>query len=776
MISFFLFDMKRLTIYIIIIVTFGIIPSIFQYGNFFFWSDYVVASCPHSYEIKRIISSGAPWLSWNQYLGENALANFTFGGLTSPFVWFGCLFPYSLLPYALTLSLILRFCFVGCFSLLYFRKMGVREEFAQLGALLYTFSSFVTANLQYWIFMESIMLFPLLLWSIEKIIHHEAYGGVWLCCVTFFIAFTNFYFIPCSLISAFIYGICRLYVGYHVTNRWIIVMQGMGYTILGLAMSAVVVYPTYLYLHGSPRAEVSSGVPSLVYYITFALERLRVLFMPKLWDGFIAYFLGSGWKSNAICLPVLAMCPALLYIVKNRRSWVTWLIVITLFIYLTPLNGIFSLFTNPLYTRWGYALVLFLILASLYYLQDHIISPHQLWTYITLSVTVVVGITILSIWLYRGTPFTIEEHMVMLVTSLLYIIALVLLVLYVYHPQPTLLMRSVAIYACLSLIFTIFSRTDAWYSWIGKEDFADVIKPYITENELPRNEAAFHYRTAFVTRKSNIFANMASLKNIPSIGSYGSIQNSYVLRLFATADSCANAERLGRNEFTPNIHVPSFAALMSVKDFIIYDDQYAERPQLSGLSLSSKWNGYVCYDYDHYIPMGFTYDSYIDESVIDTLLSDPKSTDIPLLLLSSLAVPKEEQCFVRPYLHRAKISDHLSLDSLCEARRQSCCTTFTGTTSGFTSSITLHNNNIVFFSVPYDPGFTATVDGTPTHIIPVNLGLMAIAVPAGHHDICFSFLPEGLLLGGGVSIASLLIVVLLGWNEHRRFSIKKRNG
>ena len=46
--------------------------------------------------------------------------------------------------------------------------------------------------------------------------------------------------------------------------------------------------------------------------------------------------------------------------------------------------------------------------------------------------------------------------------------------------------------------------------------------------------------------------------------------------------------------------------------------------------------------------------------------------------------------------------------------------------SGFHAEITLEKENLVFFSVPYDDGFTAYVNGQEADIVEVDEGLMAV--------------------------------------------------
>lgn len=56
------------------------------------------------------------------------------------------------------------------------------------------------------------------------------------------------------------------------------------------------------------------------------------------------------------------------------------------------------------------------------------------------------------------------------------------------------------------------------------------------------------------------------------------------------------------------------------------------------------------------------------------------------------------------------------------ARRATASTSFSADGTGFTAEITLEKDNLVFFSVPYDEGFTATVNGVEAEIERVDGG------------------------------------------------------
>ena len=75
--------------------------------------------------------------------------------------------------------------------------------------------------------------------------------------------------------------------------------------------------------------------------------------------------------------------------------------------------------------------------------------------------------------------------------------------------------------------------------------------------------------------------------------------------------------------------------------------------------------------------------------------------------------------------------------------------------SGFHAEITLGKENLVFFSVPYDDGFTAYINGQETEIVEVDEGLMAVLCPAGENTIDFVYQPDGIRLSRPLTLGSI---------------------
>ena len=83
----------------------------------------------------------------------------------------------------------------------------------------------------------------------------------------------------------------------------------------------------------------------------------------------------------------------------------------------------------------------------------------------------------------------------------------------------------------------------------------------------------------------------------------------------------------------------------------------------------------------------------------------------------------------------------------------------------------------VFSEIYYPEGWTATVDGQPAKIMRANYALRALDIPAGKHEIVFSFEPSSYHTGNTIaSISSIIMVFTLlagiGWFFYQK---KKEN-
>jgi uncharacterized membrane protein YfhO len=73
--------------------------------------------------------------------------------------------------------------------------------------------------------------------------------------------------------------------------------------------------------------------------------------------------------------------------------------------------------------------------------------------------------------------------------------------------------------------------------------------------------------------------------------------------------------------------------------------------------------------------------------------------------------------------------------------------------------IQLTETRMLFFSIPFDQGWTAYVNGKPAQLLPLNAGMMGLLLSKGSHTVELSFFPPLVKEG---TIASLAGIVLYG--------------
>lgn len=83
-------------------------------------------------------------------------------------------------------------------------------------------------------------------------------------------------------------------------------------------------------------------------------------------------------------------------------------------------------------------------------------------------------------------------------------------------------------------------------------------------------------------------------------------------------------------------------------------------------------------------------------------------------------------------------------------------------------TVDLSMDKTLCMSIPYNKGWSATVDGEKTEILLGNYMFMAVPLTAGKHIIEFSYCSLGLREGAIISVLSICIMALLLWKDRKR--------
>lgn len=84
--------------------------------------------------------------------------------------------------------------------------------------------------------------------------------------------------------------------------------------------------------------------------------------------------------------------------------------------------------------------------------------------------------------------------------------------------------------------------------------------------------------------------------------------------------------------------------------------------------------------------------------------------------------------------------------------------------------ITLQARKLLFFSIPYDRGWRATVNGKPARLLKVNVGFMGLLLEPGRHEIQLNYFPPLVKAGFVVSVVGLMLYAAALLTGRRRIS------
>ena len=450
-----------------------------------------------------------------------------------------------------------------------------------------------------------------------------------------------------------------------------------------------------------------------------------------------------------------------LYMAKNKKSWVTKIILISIVISLVSVaNGAFNMFTNYNYTRWWYGLVLMLALATAMvidnfeqYKQSEI--NKSFWGNILFILVITVPFVVMYYLQINGVinSITYDNHIggTRFILYSYILTAINFIALYI-----TLKKKNWAIILLIVVAAINYASFNKMNENVAYDTHLDNYYIRCFEHNTKENdEINYSYRTDY---PPEAVANYSTYSNKPGISGFNSIMNRNTqLFYLATNSAYISGVSIAVNDKDRE----KLYALLSVKYYkrdIL--DKHITLPD--GLNFVEEKNGTEIYENTNYIPFGFTYDEYILES--DVILEREGILDYAL---NAIILPNGAD--VAGLSRNTKIKDW---KQAVKERQHSTCENFEGTSQGFTANIKLDKPNYVFFSVPYDNGWKAYINGEETSIVRANIGFMAVLADEGDNYIEFKYEIPGLKIGiwiSGISVLLLGTYVIL----RKRFDIRK---
>ena len=761
---------------------------IYNGGYFLYYGDFNSQQIPFYKHVHDAAANGGlfGW-DWGTDLGSPLFTSYSFYNITSPFFWITELFPQNMTLMLIPILLAVKTGVAALTSYAYIGRFISNRNACFIGAMLYAFSGFQAYNVFFNHFHEATAFFPLLLLALEMSVQDDKKGVFGLC--TALCAIVNYYFFIAEVIFVIIYFIVRC------TDKSFKISLSkffrLGFeAVAGTLIACIALVPSYYSICDNPRVdEYLTGTDMVVYSDKFRILRIIQGFFMMPDPPARSNLFNSDtarWASIAGYLPMFSMAGVIAFMRAKKKNWMKTLIITSMvFAFVPVLNSAFQIFKGTYYARWFFMPILIMCVMTAYaFDDDNSVSeePVDLKKGIP-AVGIALAASLAVFFLPTANEngdyefFKIAKYpelfYIQIIVSAALFAELILIVYNINKNKKHL--KTVSYLTCLACAVSMMSTVYYGVSQGPEPDSYISMAIKGADNiDLPSYDEAGFYRI----ETSENTDNYPMLWGYSTIRAFNSTVSTSIMKFY-------NMLGIERNVASrPDKKYYALRGLLSVKYYFDEkDNKDTSSPEsesglfgisrvssaeqnsnstenktleMPGFNYIDTQNGFDVYENKYFIPMGFAYNTYQTYDEFAGLSEENKVNS----LISSLVLTDEQ---IEKY---GDILSHYNSDynsdrtytASCDEKRLRACSEFKPDNNGFSAKINLSKSALVFFSVPYDKGFTAYVNGKKTDIEEVDGGLTAVMCGKGDNDIRFDYELYGLRQG---TVLSLIGIVLL---------------
>ncbi len=788
------------------------VPFIIYHGGiFYYYGDFNVQEIPFYQMIHGEIQNGN--LGWNHLtdLGTDTIASYSFYLLGSPFFWMTLPFPNEMVPYLIGPLLILKFACAASAAYIYLKRYVRRNALAMLGGLIYAFSGFSIYNVFFFHFHEPMIVFPLLLAALDAFLYDNRRGVFAL--AVFAACTVNYYFFAGQAVFIIMYylviTLSKTY-RFRITNFLLLAAE----VIIGFCASAFILLPSVLGIMGNPRLDtLPNGWNSIVHDKPqrYWLVVLGFLFPSDL-PAMPVFTPDSEckWASVAGWLPMFGVTGLIAFLQLKKRDWLKRVITLLILFAMVPvLNSMFQLLnTSIYYARWFYIAVLMFSLATIRAVEDKEANWNRAvaWsTGLTAGAALMIGLMPYVTGFgdgetnYRiGSQSTFERFWHYVLVALAGLLVFVLIYKKFFSNKRKFIIAST--------VFTLVVAYLASFMVIGTgvmvSGTTDTIKDDIinSRDDIRINDLE-NVRSDFY----ECVDNTSMFWKVQSMNCFQSSVSTSIMQFYKAMG--VTRDVASRPDFSDY----GLRGLFSCKYYFDYnkDNDDVSKDECftfeNGETKMPFWkyvktcNNFDIYENECYIPMGFVYDNYATEEEFERISENDRTQIILNMMVLSRDVMKkhaditgydEEKYKVLygkyPMRFKSEVDNYTysatfdNYKKRCKSLASNSCKTFRYTSDGFEAFYenTKAEESLMFFSVPYSEGFTATINGKPVDVDKVNYGFTGVRIPAEKNlKIVFRYKTPGLSQGIIISLSAAAAYALYmgGIITFRLISAKRKN-
>ena len=734
---------------------------IFTGGYYIYYGDYNSQQIPFYIHAQDFVKSEGLGWDWYTDLGSNFVGSYSFYLLGSPFFWLTLPFPNAFVVFLMPLLLAVKHGIAALTGYAFIKRFVRNRTAAMIGGMLYAFSGFQLFNIFFNHFQDVTALFPLMLIALEENVNNERRGFFGI--TVALMGILNYFFFAGQAVFIIIYLLTRLKSpDFNITWKKFFFLAVE--TILGVMAAMVILLPAALGILGNYRInERMYGLDMVAYN-----DRTR------LWHIIQSFFMipdvparpnlfstdGAKWSSIGGYLPVFSMAGVIAFWKSQRKHWsVKLIIVCTVCAFVPILNSMFYTFNSSYYARWFYMPVLIMAMMTAKAIED---KQSDIKGGIKIC-----GVFMLFMAAIFFLPTKNDKNEVEFFEFANYpahfwvvwgISMLGLVILWLIdnmrrdgknHMKKAFLAVVIGSGVCTASV-VYFGVTFGSYPYTYIQNGI-----YGRDNiQLEDNNGEF-----FRLDISENYDNYPMFWKYPTMRAFQSTVSAGIMEFYPNVGITRDvASRAPLEDYT-------LRGLFSVKYYFdkVYTDKekdYKYEIELPGFEYMDRQNDFYVYENKYYIPMGFAYDYCLPEKETKNHTEKVRERS----LLRAMVMPDEAAEKYKDVIKELPLDMITGLDDKtyledCEDRKAQSCTDFEYDSEGFSAKITLDKSKMVFFSVPYDSGWTAYVNGKPAEIVKANYGFMAVKADEGENEITFEYDTPGLKAGFIVSVTGIALLI-----------------
>lgn len=723
-------------------------------------------------------TNGLPKWSFQQGLGQNILPH----SLGNPFHWLYVLVGSKSLPFAYAWVEYLKILLSGFVVYKYLRTIKYDSYVSTIGALLFSFSGFMIIGCGWYVFSTQALQFACLLLAIERLMQGRDYWmfPLFVCIVAATLPFDLFLF---SLFLGF-YILFRFIdeVGWDAKRFGTLVLQIVGLGAIGVGMSSIFLFSNIQEILQSPRVGGESSLSaqlmaSPMFERSSPLNYVTVMmrfFGNDILGGAIQF---NGWRNYLEApllytgIPTLLLFPQMLMGKLSRGK---------LILYILPLLFISLILSFPWfrYAFWMFSgdyyrtLSLFLSFILLFYALRVLSKDEQLKN-INMLLHGVSTLFLLGVLFFVNTTYSknvVGGQFGMALFFLLASSALIAITALGKLNFKTFRIGFLAL-ICVELVAMSYSVlnnrtvvTAADYK--KKMDYKDYTVDAI--NSIKATDKDFYRVTKNYASGGAIHGSLndSKMQGYYGTSSYHSFNQKYYIEFLAAAGAIKEANETASRWAAGIRNRPLLETFTSVKYKTMKFKQGAQQNAGFGFNKLNSFGDVVLFQNTNALPLGLAYQEFVTRSQFMKLPQIAKE----VALLRGVVVEDNE---VGTYTGQGMRPMNLGtiprdpsqltpqvFSTDVNARRADAMKMKRHGQNLINGTINLAAKKAVLFTIPYDTGWKATVDGKEVPIQKMSIGFTGIMVDAGQHEIELRYFP--VLFYPGL-LASLLFFAIFGF-------------